>query len=95
MLADAAAAGRGQETVKIDDVDAEFTYKLTGGAYGGWFAGKPLFDVAEKELEKEEREEGAGVGSIWNAPVNVGLVGLAASASLLTFATVGVIKKLT
>ncbi|KIY01283.1 uncharacterized protein Z520_02835 [Fonsecaea multimorphosa CBS 102226] len=44
LLADAAAGGRGQETVKIDDEDAAYTAKNAGQNWPGWFSGLPLFD---------------------------------------------------
>lgn len=49
LLADAAAAGRGGETVKIDEADAAFTYKTVGTPLAGWFSAKPLFDVIHEE----------------------------------------------
>ncbi|KAJ5289747.1 uncharacterized protein N7443_010000 [Penicillium atrosanguineum] len=49
LLADAAAAGRGGETVKIDEADAAFTYKTVGTPVAGWFSAKPLFDVIHEE----------------------------------------------
>ena len=42
LLADAAG-----DTVKIDDEDAEITYKTVGTARGGWFSGLPAFQVLE------------------------------------------------
>ncbi|KAJ5684512.1 Decarboxylase NovR [Penicillium maclennaniae] len=49
LLADAASAGRGGETVKIDEADAAFTYKTVGTPLAGWFSGQPLFDVIHEE----------------------------------------------
>jgi len=49
LLADAAAAGRGGETVKIDDADAAYTYKSIGTEFAGWFSAKPTFDIMEHE----------------------------------------------
>ncbi|KAJ4295579.1 hypothetical protein N0V90_007592 [Kalmusia sp. IMI 367209] len=49
LLADAAAAGRGGEPIKIDEEDAAFTYKTVGTPMAGWFSAKPLFDVIHKE----------------------------------------------
>jgi len=49
LLADAAAAGRGGATVKIDDADAAFTYKTVGSSLAGYFSAKPLFDVIHEE----------------------------------------------
>ncbi|KAI4238527.1 MAG: hypothetical protein L6R40_005696 [Gallowayella cf. fulva] len=53
LAADAAAGGRGHETVKIADEDAAFTYKSIGRPVAGWFSAKPLFDVIEKECGDE------------------------------------------
>ena len=52
-MADAAAGGRGGETVKISDEDASFTYKTIGTPMAGYFSAKPLFDVIEKECNGE------------------------------------------
>ncbi|TID12823.1 class II aldolase/adducin domain-containing protein [Venturia nashicola] len=49
LLADAAAKGRGGETVKIGDEEARYTYKTVGTPIAGWFSAKPLFDVIHKE----------------------------------------------
>ncbi|KAA8641942.1 class II aldolase/adducin family protein [Aspergillus tanneri] len=49
LLADAAAAGRGGTSVKIDDADAAFTYKTVRTPVAGWFSAKPLFDVIHEE----------------------------------------------
>lgn len=53
LMADAAAAGRGWETVKIDEEDAAFTYKSVGTPRAGWFSAKPAFDVMEAESAPE------------------------------------------
>jgi len=47
LLADAAAGGRGSETVKIDDKDAAYTYQAVGTEKAGWFSAKPTFDMME------------------------------------------------
>jgi hypothetical protein len=52
-MADAAAAGRGGQTIKINEEDAAFTYKSVGSTLAGWFSAKPLFDVIDKETKKE------------------------------------------
>lgn len=49
LMADAAAAARGHETVKITEKDAAYTYKTVGTSQAGWFSAKPLFDVIHKE----------------------------------------------
>ncbi|KAJ6110569.1 class II aldolase/adducin domain protein [Penicillium sp. IBT 16267x] len=56
LLADAAAAGRGRATVKIDDADAALTYKTVGTRKAGWFSAKPLFDVIHRETRGEYLE---------------------------------------
>lgn len=53
LLADAAAAGRGGETVKISDEEAEYTYRTVGREIGGWFAAKPSFDLMEHQAGVE------------------------------------------
>jgi len=53
LMADAAAAGRGGETVKIEEEDAAFTYKSVGTPRAGWFSAKPAFDVMAKEVGDE------------------------------------------
>ena len=49
LLADAAAAGTGGKTIKIDDEDAVYTAKTTGTPLAGWFSAKPMFDLIERE----------------------------------------------
>jgi len=49
LMADAAAAGRGGETVKIGEEEASYTYKTVGTPLAGWFSAKPLFDVIHAE----------------------------------------------
>jgi len=49
LMADAAALGRGGQTVKIDPEDAEFTYKTVGSERAGYFSAKPLFDMIHEE----------------------------------------------
>ncbi|KAI8956274.1 class II aldolase and Adducin domain-containing protein [Xylaria longipes] len=53
LLADAAAAGRGGETVKVADDEADFTYKTVGSEVAGWFSAKPAFDMMEHEAGNE------------------------------------------
>jgi ribulose-5-phosphate 4-epimerase/fuculose-1-phosphate aldolase len=53
LMADAAAGGKGIETLKIDDEDAAFTYKSVGTPRAGWFSAKPAFDVMMKECGDE------------------------------------------
>ncbi|KII88980.1 hypothetical protein PLICRDRAFT_40604 [Plicaturopsis crispa FD-325 SS-3] len=47
LLADAAASGRGGETVKITPEDAANTYATVGSHGAGWFSGLPEFDMLE------------------------------------------------
>ena len=49
LMADAAAGGRGGQTVKIGDEDARYTYKTIGTPLAGWFSAKPMFDMVDKE----------------------------------------------
>jgi len=49
LLADAAAGGRGTETVKIDPEEARYTRGTVGSRGAGWFSAKPLFDLIHKE----------------------------------------------
>ena len=49
LMADAAAAGTGSQTIKINDEDAAFTYKTVGTPLAGWFSAKPEFDMIMKE----------------------------------------------
>lgn len=49
LLADAAATGRGGQTVKITEDDAAVTYQTVGTPVAGWFSGQPLFDVIHEE----------------------------------------------
>lgn len=52
-MADAAAGGRGGETVKIGDEEASFTYQTVGTEVAGWFSAKPAFDIMQREMERE------------------------------------------
>lgn len=53
LMADAACAGRGGATIKIDQEDAAFTYKAVGTPRAGWFSAKPAFDVMDAECGHE------------------------------------------
>lgn len=53
LLADAAANGRGGETVKIGVEEAKATYANIGTPYFGWFSGRTLFDTIHKETGGE------------------------------------------
>jgi ribulose-5-phosphate 4-epimerase/fuculose-1-phosphate aldolase len=56
LLADAAAAGRGGETIKIGDEEAVFTAKTVGTPMAGYFSAQPLFEVIHKETAGEYLE---------------------------------------
>ena len=43
LMAEAAAASRGQQPIKISDREAEDTYKTVGTLRGGWFSAGPQF----------------------------------------------------
>lgn len=49
LMADAAALGRGGQTIKIDEEDAACTYKTIGTPRAGWFSALPMFDVMAEE----------------------------------------------
>ena len=49
LMADAAAAGRGGATVKINDEDAAYTYKTVGTPAAGWFSALPEFSMIMKD----------------------------------------------
>ncbi|KAL1306175.1 hypothetical protein AAFC00_004277 [Neodothiora populina] len=53
LMADAAAGGRGGQTIKIDEEDAQFTYNAIGTPSAGYFSAKPLFDVIAKETGED------------------------------------------
>jgi len=52
LMADAAAAGRGHETIKIDDADAAYTYEAVGTEEAGFFSAKPTFEMMIYEAKK-------------------------------------------
>ncbi|KAH9946356.1 class II aldolase/adducin domain-containing protein [Epithele typhae] len=49
LMADAAAAGTGGKTIKIGEEDAAITYATVGSMMGGWFSGRPHFQVLEAQ----------------------------------------------
>lgn len=49
LMADAAAQGTGGKTIKIDEVDAAYTFKSVGSPRAGWFSAKPTFDMMAHE----------------------------------------------
>jgi len=56
LMADAAAGGRGGETVKINEEDAAYTYKTVGTPRAGWFSAKPAFDLIHRDTKGEYLE---------------------------------------
>lgn len=56
LMADAAAGGRGGETVKIGEEEAQYTKKTVGSTMAGYFSAKPLFDVIHKETNGDYLE---------------------------------------
>lgn len=52
LLADAAASGRGGETNKISDEEAEYTKGVAGTHKAGWFGGKMHFDLIDELTNK-------------------------------------------
>ena len=49
LMAEAAAASRGEKPIVIDEQTAQYTYRTVGSHRAGWFAAKPMFDVIHKE----------------------------------------------
>lgn len=49
LMAEAAAASRGEKPVAIGAEEAAYTYRTVGSTKAGWFSAKPLFDVIHKE----------------------------------------------
>jgi ribulose-5-phosphate 4-epimerase/fuculose-1-phosphate aldolase len=48
LLADAAAGGRGGETVKMSDEEAIYTRGMAGSHKAGWMGGKAMFDLIDE-----------------------------------------------
>lgn len=53
LLADAAADGRGVQTNKITEEEAEYSRGVAGSPKAGWFGGQSLFDLIDKITGKE------------------------------------------
>ncbi|CAK3758067.1 Hypothetical predicted protein [Lecanosticta acicola] len=49
LMAEAAAASRGEKPVVIGEEEARYTHTTVGTSRAGWFSAKPLFDVVHKE----------------------------------------------
>ncbi|CAK1360303.1 Decarboxylase NovR [Cercospora beticola] len=56
LLADAAASGRGTETVKISQEEAEYTRGVAGSHKGGWMGGNAMFDLIDELTGKKYLE---------------------------------------
>ncbi|KAG7405293.1 Meiotically up-regulated gene 14 protein [Fusarium oxysporum f. sp. rapae] len=53
LLTDAAARGKGVESSIITDKEAEQSKQLVGTPKSGWFSGRMLFDLIDKETNKD------------------------------------------
>ncbi|KAI7240508.1 arad-like aldolase/epimerase [Hortaea werneckii] len=53
LMAEAAAASRGEKPIQIGDEDAMYTRRAVGSPQAGWFSAKPLFDVIHRETQGE------------------------------------------
>lgn len=53
LLADAAANGRGGETVKMSDEEAEYTKGVAGSHKAGWFGGQAMFNLIDELTGKK------------------------------------------
>ena len=69
LLADAAAAGRGGKTLKVDGEDAAYTWKSVGTSLAGYFQGKPEFDIMSESESESARVRKGPQGLLW--PLNV------------------------
>lgn len=49
LMAEAAAASRGEKPIEIGPEEAAYTYRTVGTQRAGWFSGKPMFDIIHKE----------------------------------------------
>jgi ribulose-5-phosphate 4-epimerase/fuculose-1-phosphate aldolase len=47
LLADAAAAGKATSTVKIDEDEAEYTWRVAGADHLGYMSALPMFELVE------------------------------------------------
>ncbi|KAF2210670.1 hypothetical protein CERZMDRAFT_69286 [Cercospora zeae-maydis SCOH1-5] len=56
LLADAAASGRGTETVKISDDEAEYTRGVAGSHKAGWMGGNAMFELIDEWTGKKYLE---------------------------------------
>lgn len=49
LMAEAAAASRGEKPIIIGDEEAMYTRRTVGSHRAGWFSAKPTFDLIHKE----------------------------------------------
>jgi ribulose-5-phosphate 4-epimerase/fuculose-1-phosphate aldolase len=57
LMADAAAGGRGQKPIVVDDEEAAFTHGKTGTETAGHFMSTPYFNVAKRSISESEKHE--------------------------------------
>lgn len=53
LMAEAAAASRGEKPIKIGDEEAAYTRRTVGSPQAGWFNAKPQFDLIHRETRGE------------------------------------------
>jgi len=53
LMAEAAAASRGEKPIVIGEEEATYTSRTVGSHRAGWFSAKPLFDVIHRETKGE------------------------------------------
>ncbi|PIA99019.1 Decarboxylase NovR [Cercospora beticola] len=51
LLAEAAAASRGEKPIPIGEEEAVYTHKSVGDARVGWFSGQPMFELIHEETK--------------------------------------------
>ncbi|CAK3919942.1 Hypothetical predicted protein [Lecanosticta acicola] len=56
LMADAAALGKGGETVKMSDEEAVYTRGVAGSPRAGWFGGQMMFDLIDEITGKRYME---------------------------------------
>ncbi|UZJ57296.1 hypothetical protein CBS101457_006616 [Exobasidium rhododendri] len=57
LMSEAAAAGRGEKPVVVDDEEASFTHSKTGSEVAGHFFSTPYFITAKRAVADHERHE--------------------------------------
>lgn len=53
LVAEAAAGSRGERPIQIGEKEAAYTWKTVGTPIAGWFSAQPMFDVIDKETNKD------------------------------------------